>query len=412
MSNKILKVLKFGGSSVGHAESLKLVGRIVDKSYSNNNIATVVSAMYGVTDKLHEAYNYLKVGDYRKANLVKDVIKNHHLHHHNLIVPTEIRQLQVNHQLSRILDYHFRSEISQSEFITQGERLSSIILNSYLRSQMLPTAVFNADKLITLDSKGNVDKKTDQVIMEHIIPFIRIGGIPIITGYLCSNYLGVVADLGRGGSDYSSAIIASALNAKELEFWKLEAVKGQDGFMSHLKPKEEQEKWTGIISADPKFVKTATTVKAISYNEASELSLFGKKVLHRETMKPLIEKGIKVSVKNTLCHSDNGSNIIKNINDGPKVIANQSINDFYKLNSKRLVTNELIEPNKKIIGVIGENTTNKKFINNVKKYIDSYKLDAEIPKVLTGSKHNLSISVSAEHEQKLANFIHNKNVKH
>lgn len=416
-----LRVLKFGGSSVGHAESIRLICNILNNCQTKTRFhpVLVLSAMYGVTDKLTEAYKCLNNGQTKTVGYLRNEIYDVHLKHHNLLIQNHPKHKAYLRYFDYILNYnldrYFRyPTVPEGEFVTLGERLSINLLNNYFRSLWIPTAPFNADRFIVLDKNGNVDWiRTCEYSQAILMPFIKQGGIPLITGYMCQDSEGKSTNLGRGGSDYSSAIIANVLHAKELEFWKLEAERGDNGFMVGYKPRSEQEKWLGIISANPDMIDTATTVDSISYDEATELSLFGKKVLHRETMEPLVQAKINVRVRNTLCDYNSGSVIKSTSGKGVKLIANSGSSNFYKLNKKRIVDNHIYgkyDKYNKVVGLVGNYQDGElsKVKGKMERLINSYGIKAVIPETLTGSDNNLTMMVNSEFEKPLSRIIHDQ----
>jgi len=289
--NKMI-VMKFGGSSVKNAERILNVCNIV-KSRLEKKPIVVVSALGGITDKLIEASNLAFQGkDYSK--LLKKIKERHH---------STLKDLKADVKLVDHLLEEFESLLSRikenKEITTEtmdniqsfGERMSSRIVATALDSIGIVAEAHDAFEvgMITNDDHGNAEplEETEEEMRSHLIDK---RAVPVITGFIGKNKAGTITTLGRGGSDYSAAIFGAAIHAKEIQIWT---------------------DVNGVMTTDPRIVPEAKTIPEISFDEASEMAIFGAKVLHPKTILPAIKKDIPVRVLNTY-EPDNVGTVIVN----------------------------------------------------------------------------------------------------
>ncbi len=285
-------VMKFGGSSVKNAERILNVCNIV-KSRLEKKPIVVVSALGGITDKLIEASNLAFQGkDYSK--LLKKIKERHH---------STLKDLKADVKLVDHLLEEFESLLSRikenKEITTEtmdniqsfGERMSSRIVATALDSIGIVAEAHDAFEvgMITNDDHGNAEplEETEEEMRSHLIDK---RAVPVITGFIGKNKAGTITTLGRGGSDYSAAIFGAAIHAKEIQIWT---------------------DVNGVMTTDPRIVPEAKTIPEISFDEASEMAIFGAKVLHPKTILPAIKKDIPVRVLNTY-EPDNVGTVIVN----------------------------------------------------------------------------------------------------
>lgn len=278
-----MKVLKFGGTSVGSAENIQRVKQIL--MGQTDDVIVVVSALGGITDKILSAAKMAAIGTgYFQAELTE--INMRHFEAIDKLFEGGKRD-EIKEKVQVLLDeleriIHGVSLIGEFTPKTLdkiggfGERLSSLIISEYIPSAQW----FDSSKLIRTDSnfgKAAVNfELTNQLIRTA---FVSFSGIAIVPGFISSNDAGEYTTLGRGGSDYTGAILAAAVDADSLEIWT-----DVNGFMT----------------ADPRVISKAYTIKMLSYSEAMELSHFGAKVIYPPTILPVYKKGIPVRIKNTM----------------------------------------------------------------------------------------------------------------
>ena len=275
-----MKVLKFGGTSVGTVEALRNVKYIVE--HQEEPVVVVVSALGGLTDTLIKAANLAANNDIAAYRIVQDITSRH-----NEIMNTLIEGEQIDDALNRVRALLFElsnayTDISQSEELTEsdieeivsyGERLSSLII-----SQIIDNAThFNSLEIIRSNNHECDMEATCANIANTLGKFK--GKVAVMGGFISRDSKSRrISNLGRGGSDYTAAIVAAALNASSLEIWT-----DVDGFMT----------------ADPKKDPSATVIRQMTYAQAQEMCDKGAKVIYAPTIKPMAEKNIPIWVKNT-----------------------------------------------------------------------------------------------------------------
>ncbi|MGI9546593.1 MAG: bifunctional aspartate kinase/homoserine dehydrogenase I [Flavobacteriaceae bacterium] len=296
-----MKVLKFGGTSVAHADHIKKVKQIIAEK-SVDRVFIVVSALGGITDLLIKASDLAAQREDEYKTLALEIEKRH-LDTIKALIPltgqsgilsdvkTELNTLDtllegaflIGEITPRLLD----------KIVSYGELLSSHIITEYLKSENLDASLKDSRELIiTDDNYGkaviNFDL-TNRLCQEYFEESKE--AITILPGFVSSSENGNATTLGRGGSDYTAAVVAAALKAEVLEIWT---------------------DVSGMYTANPKLVKQAKAISHISYEEAMELSHFGAKVLYPPTIQPVLIQGIPVLIKNTFNPGDPGTSIEKN----------------------------------------------------------------------------------------------------
>lgn len=296
-----MKVLKFGGSSVESSENIKKVIKIVRENSLNNNIAVVVSALGGVTDLLLEAGNLACNSDIEYKNNLKTIEERHFQIVRELIlvnnqssvlgmVKTALNKLEST--LEGVFLINELSNKTSDKIVSFGELLSSYIISEAMKYSDLDAVLKNSQELIVTDenfSNASVKFKDTTSNIEDYFNSNK-HQIVVLPGFVAFTENGEVSTLGRGGSDYTAAIITSATNASILEIWT---------------------DVSGMYTANPKFVRQAFPIKDISYQEAMELSHFGAKVLYPPTIQPVLEKEIPIVIKNTFDAKAEGTLITK-----------------------------------------------------------------------------------------------------
>jgi len=319
-----MKVLKFGGTSVGSSENINKVIRILDEKSKETNIAVVVSAVGGITDKLlktaHQAV--AKQSDYKDSF---EAIKTQHITIINELIDdgskTQVlgivkdKLTHLEHLLDGLYLINELSPKTTDKLLSFGEVLSSYIISEALKSKGLKAVLKNSQELIVTDkdfTNASVDFKTTN---DNIIGFFSSNSAPItiLPGFISKSKDGEITTLGRGGSDYTAAIIAAALNVEELQIWT---------------------DVSGMYTTNPKLVKQAQPIEKLTYQEAVELSHFGAKVLYPPTVQPVLDKDIPIIIKNTLAPLDAGTSITKHITNGK----NQAVKGISNISDIALLT--------------------------------------------------------------------------
>ncbi|WP_289046428.1 bifunctional aspartate kinase/homoserine dehydrogenase I [uncultured Olleya sp.] len=298
-----MKVLKFGGTSVGSAQNIKKVIDILQKESLSNPLVCVVSAVGGITDKLLEAGALAKQKD-KKYKTVFDKIKTIHYKVIEELTPgsTTIKKEvdtkfeDLEQLLNGIFLINELSPKTSDKLVSFGELLSSFIIAKTMENMGLNTILKNSQELIVTNSNFTKAEVIYDVTNKNIIDYFNQATqqVTILPGFVSKSHLGEITTLGRGGSDFTAAIIAAALKVEQLEIWT---------------------DVSGMYTTNPKLVKQAYPINNLSYQEAMELSHFGAKVLYPPTVQPVLNLAIPIHIKNTLHPEANGT-VISNQNNG------------------------------------------------------------------------------------------------
>ncbi len=302
-----MKVLKFGGTSVGSVKSILSLKHIVEREARHQPIVVVVSALGGITDQLIATSQLALEGNDEWRKSYQDMVNRHHKMIDTIITNPSAREQLFNsvdalfEQLHSIYFgvylIHDLSQKTQDAIVSYGERLSSNIVSVLIKgSRWFDSREFI--KTIPFNNKNTLDSDLTYKLVSDA--FEDLSRISVVPGFISTDSnTGEITNLGRGGSDYTAAIIAAALNAEALEIWT-----DVDGFMT----------------ADPKVIHTAYTIDELSYVEAMELSNFGAKVIYPPTIYPVCIKNIPISVRNTFNPEGEGTIIKNKITDDHRAI--------------------------------------------------------------------------------------------
>lgn len=294
-------VAKFGGTSMGTADSIRQVAEIVR---SAGEVAVVVSASSGTTDGLIELGRLaVSGGEWREK--LEALVEKHRVIMEGLSVSADLAAFWRDIE-NLLLGVSLMQDLSLSaadRLCGYGERVSSVILAAYLNGLGVKAEAVNAFDLVFTDNnygEGNVDfERSYAATAQRLGSLISDGVVPVVTGFIGQSAEGKYIVLGRGGSDYSGAIVAAALGARELQIWT---------------------DVDGILSADPRIVAGARVLSTVSFEEASELAYFGAKVLHPKTIKPAVQKGVPVRILNTFNPQAVGTVIVEKSDDSLKSV--------------------------------------------------------------------------------------------
>ncbi|MBI2099223.1 aspartate kinase [Candidatus Uhrbacteria bacterium] len=295
-------VMKFGGTSVGTLEAMRQAADIVFAKREKHPIV-VTSAMSGATDELLKLARLAASGSSGEAASRFDALKKKHYEavpasfeaREKVIAELDAIFLELKQVLSGLILLRELTARSLDLIASCGERMAAPILAAYVSSVGVSAAAIDSrDGIITDDSytSAEVDfTKTNERLRALILPLLRANIIPVVTGFIARSHDGATTTLGRGGSDYTAAILGAALGAEEIQIWT---------------------DVDGILSADPKIVPNAKILSEVSYAEAIEMSYFGAKVIHPKTMLPAFGAGIPIIIKNTFRPNSSGTRISKN----------------------------------------------------------------------------------------------------
>ncbi|NUN99767.1 MAG: aspartate kinase, partial [Saprospiraceae bacterium] len=284
-----MKVLKFGGSSVAKPERIRGVVDILKAYYIRGDRFTVVfSAFGGVTDALIEMSTLAAKGDEAYDKILADFCQRHVDAARELLKGDLLNQvlpeLENNNEVLKNLLYGIflvreASPRTLDYVLSFGERSSAFIIAYALKQAGIDASYLDARKVIKTDSSFGSAKVDFELSYEKIKEYyVQNPEIQVVTGFVGSTKGGLTTTLGRGGSDYTAALLAAGLNAKSIEIWT---------------------DVDGVLTADPRKVKKAFTISAMTYAEAMEMSHFGAKVIYPPTLQPALLKKIPLYIKNT-----------------------------------------------------------------------------------------------------------------
>jgi len=291
-------VMKFGGTSVADAAAFENVARIVANERDAAPIV-IVSAMSGVTDSLLAATNIASL---------ENVFERHRAVAYELLDPSQatafINQLRaVADKIDALLQSPAEYKSLQDAIVSFGETLSSTLLAEVLNKKGIAARHVDARRCIITDeeftSAAPLMAETFAQSQSELIPVLESGVVPVLGGFIGSTKQGVTTTLGRGGSDYTAALIGAALGVREIQIWT---------------------DVTGVLTADPRVVPEAQTIERLSYGEAAELAYFGAKVLHPKTIQPAIENSIPVRICNSRAPQEPGTLVGPETETSPRTI--------------------------------------------------------------------------------------------
>lgn len=293
----MLKVLKFGGTSIETPERIQNIGNIIKATVQNNTqITVVVSAFGGITNTLIQLADFSVAGKETKT-LMED-IRQRHLHCLEELIPQKSRGIksevdellnQLTGELSIISEQQRIGKQKLDSILSFGERLSSLIIAAYLNEHCIPAEALDARKVVLTDNNfGNASvhyQRTYNRIREYVADRNKL---QVVTGFLGVTENGETTTLGRSGSDYTASIFGAALNADGIEIWT---------------------DVNGILTTDPQIVPQAQTIPNLTYEEAMELAHAGARVIFPPTMIPALYKKIPIWIRNTFQPDHPGSKI-------------------------------------------------------------------------------------------------------
>jgi len=323
--------MKFGGTSVADSGAFAKVSSIVAAAETQRPVV-VVSAIAGCTNALLASVERARAGELRGATRSLEEQFERHTTISNDLVDSKTRtgidsaiaeaRRDIRQLLKIIAAYPVTGPPLQDQIVAYGEVLSSQLLAAVLRASGLQAQYVDARTCVTTDENfgaaiplpGTMTRTRDS-----LSPLIEAGTIPVLGGFIGSTEKGVTTTLGRGGSDYSAAIVGAALGAREIQIWT---------------------DVSGVLTADPRVVASAQTIPVLSYQEAAELAYFGAKVLHPKTIQPAIEQNIPVRVCNSHAPEDAGTMIVGESQAAPqtiKAIAHKSGITTVQISSARML---------------------------------------------------------------------------
>lgn len=313
-------VLKFGGTSVGSVENMTNVKNIINDGQRK---VVVLSAMSGTTNALINISECIKFKEVENAlELISNLHSTYQRTVSQLIQHIDLKNEVVNYVntifdiLKTNVDVPY-SEILSNKIVAQGELLSTFIFSRFLQQEGLNVCLLSSLEFMRIDKSNEPDNFYIRQNFNRIINELPEADIYITQGFICLDAEGQIANLQRGGSDYTATIIGAALKAKEVQIWT-----DIDGFHNN----------------DPRFVPDTHAISNLSFDEAAELAYFGAKILHPQTVMPVRDLDIPVRLKDTNAPTSHGTLITNEIHgEGIKAIAAKDGITAIKIKSARML---------------------------------------------------------------------------
>jgi aspartate kinase len=298
-----MKILKFGGTSVGKPERMQHIARLINQDPDPKIV--ILSALSGTTNALVEIGEKLFEKDVKKAgNLIRDLHDHYWSFINELYSVERSKELAINainehfDFMMALLEAFFNKRL-KNELLAQGELMSTKLFSIYLDEQEIPSKLISALDFMYID----LDKEPDIVFtndkLSGILDQNKGIGIFVTQGYICRNHEGEIDNLQRGGSDYTATLIGAAINAPEVQIWT---------------------DIDGMHNNDPRIVEKTYAISNLSFNEASELAYFGAKILHPSSIWPAQKYNVPVRLKNTM-EPDAYGTFISDIEEEKKIKA-------------------------------------------------------------------------------------------
>lgn len=307
--------MKFGGTSVGSVAAIGQATDIVlEQAQKRDRLAVVVSAMSGVTDALTQGALAAVSGDEQEFRGIVADLRVRHYRVADQMLRTDGERAKILAVVDDFLDefdafcrsVHILGEVTpraMDAITSLGERINARILAALLRQKGARSEAVDATELIVTDDTYQnavpLMDVTRERVSSRLGAMLADGVIPVVTGFIAATRSGITTTLGRGGGDYSGAILGDCLDADEVWIWT---------------------DVDGVMTADPRIVPGARVIPVLSYSEVGELAYFGTKVVHPRTIRPVIERGIPLRVKNTFNPTCPGTCIVREPENTPGTV--------------------------------------------------------------------------------------------
>lgn len=304
--------MKFGGTSVQDAEAFQRVAEIVTGERENSPMV-VTSAMSKVTDALLNAFELAKKDEPQQAIESLEPHFQRHIEVAKQLIGEEAQKrffdelekskTELSEILLRVSRRSLPLQLLKDVIVAYGEQLSSRLLAEVCKANGLNARHADSRRLIVTDDEHGaanpIWNETERIIQLELHPLVNAGEIPVMGGFIAASRSGETTTLGRGGSDYSAALVGAALRAREIQIWT---------------------DVTGVLTTDPRICPEARTLKTLSYEEAAELAYFGAKVLHPKTIQPAVDFAIPVRVCNSHQPQERGTMILPQSETTPRKV--------------------------------------------------------------------------------------------
>jgi aspartate kinase len=315
-----MKVLKFGGTSLGTASRMKRVAQLIQ---GEKPCIVVLSAMSGTTNSLVNINDKLKHDHKREAKvLILDLEKQYHKVVDDLLKDTDLKGLarekllEVFDSLKSFTNTEYENQM-EKEVLSKGETLSTSLFQLYLSEQRISSCLLSALTFMKINKDGEPDQTYIKENLNREVVANQAYDFIVTQGFICLNSRGDLDNLKRGGSDYTASLIGGAIEAEEIQIWT---------------------DIDGIHNNDPRYVKNTKALSAISFDEAAELAYFGAKILHPSSIAPAKLANVPVRLKNTMDPDASGTWIDKNKSgNGIKAIAAKDHITAININSSKML---------------------------------------------------------------------------
>lgn len=314
-----MKVLKFGGTSVGSAASIRNVKDIISRVEGEKLI--VLSAMSGVTNSLVQIIELLKSGEKEETGEVIRELEKKHLNVIEELIPeapATVREhvVQLFSKFSEILNEDY-SENLEPKILTFGETVLTYIVSSFFKAEKVDNILLEAKKFMNVPNLENPDTEKVGRLLEQYLSDKPKSEIYITQGFVRTDKFNRINTLKRGGSDFTATILGAAVRAEEIQIWT---------------------DINGFHNNDPRYVENTHPLSHLSFEEAAELAYFGAKILHPQTVSPVIDKNIPIFLKNTFTPEAQGTMISKEAHHrGLKAISAKDGITAIKIKSNRML---------------------------------------------------------------------------
>lgn len=284
-----MKVLKFGGTSVGSAERIKDVAKLILERGKN---IVVLSAMSGTTNTLVEISDYLYKHNVDGAKETINILEKKYFTTIQELFDNEddrekaLTEIKASFNYIRSFTKDLFTMFEEKEILAQGELMSTAMMNIYLQSKDVKSAMLPALDYVRTDKNGEPDTQYIKQKLQGLLDKYQDADVYITQGYICRNAYGEIDNLQRGGSDYSASLVGAAINAEEVEIWT---------------------DIDGMHNNDPRYVDGTDPVDELHFEEAAELAYFGAKILHPTCVLPAKLNNIPVRLLNTMCPEAKGT---------------------------------------------------------------------------------------------------------
>ena len=316
-----MKVMKFGGTSVGTPDRMKEVSKLV--TASNQPVVVVLSAMSGTTNSLVEISNYLYKKNHDGAHEVINKLEEKYMQHVEELYSTDEWKNKTRQFLHEIFDYlrSFTKELftsfEEKNIVAQGEIMSTNMVINYLKEQGVKATLLSALDFMRTDKNAEPDPRYIKEKLSEILEQNPGQQVYLTQGFICRNAYGEIDNLQRGGSDYTASLIGAAINAEEIQIWT---------------------DIDGMHNNDPRVVDGTSPVHQLHFEEAAELAYFGAKILHPTCIQPAKYAGIPVKLLNTMAPEAEGTTISNNTERGKiKAVAAKDNITAIKIKSSRML---------------------------------------------------------------------------